>query len=111
MMRLGIAMGADVKTLMGLSGVGDLILTCTDDQSRNRRMGLALGRGDSIEQARKRIGQTVEGLRTASEVHQLANKFGVEMPICEQVYRLVQGEADVREALHNLMLRARKSEF
>lgn len=110
-MRLGEALRADARTLMGLAGMGDLILTCTDDQSRNRRMGLALGRGGSIETARAEIKQTVEGLRTAVEVQQLAARLGVEMPICEQVYRLVQGEVDAREAARALMHRTQKPEF
>lgn len=109
--RLGAAVGADPITLMGLSGVGDLILTCTDNQSRNRRMGLALGEGKSIEEAQQAIGQTVEGLRTAKQVHDLAATRGVDMPICEQVYRLVKGDVSARDALHNLMGRAQKSEF
>jgi len=110
-MRLGVALKAEPQTLMGLAGVGDLILTCTDDQSRNRRMGLALGRGLSIEQAQAQIGQTVEGVRTAGEVFALAQRLGVEMPLCEQVYRLLQGELTVSEAVQALMGRSQKAEF
>lgn len=110
-MRLGVALNADPKTLMGLAGVGDLILTCTDDQSRNRRMGLALGRGLSIEQAQAEIGQTVEGVRTAAEVYQLAQRLQVEMPLCEQVYRLLRGELSAAEAVGVLMGRSQKPEF
>lgn len=109
--RLGIALGAERQTFMGLSGVGDLILTCTDDQSRNRRFGLALGRGTTIEQALTDIGQTVEGLRTAREVHALAARLQVEMPICEQVYQVVAGHRTASKALQILMARTRKSEF
>jgi glycerol-3-phosphate dehydrogenase (NAD(P)+) len=111
LMRLGAAMKAEPQTLMGLAGVGDLILTCTDNQSRNRRFGLALGRGDTVEKALADIAQTVEGVRTAHEVHKLAVRIGVEMPICEQVHRLLQGEVSAAEAVRNLMLRELKPEF
>ena len=109
--RLGEAMGADSRTFMGLSGVGDLILTCTDDQSRNRRLGLALGRGQSLTEAVTAIGQTVESVRTAAEVHSLAAAQAVEMPICEQVHAVVNLGRPAHEALDALMARSRKSEF
>lgn len=109
--RLGEAMGAESRTFMGLSGVGDLILTSTDDQSRNRRLGLALGRGESVADAVNAIGQTVESVRTAAEVRALADAQGVEMPICEQVHAVVNEQRPAREALEQLMARARKSEF
>ena len=104
-------MGADSRTFMGLSGVGDLILTCTDDQSRNRRLGLALGRGQSLTEAVAAIGQTVESVRTAAEVHALAAAQGVEMPICEQVHAVVNHGRPAQQALETLMARSRKSEF
>ncbi|HOP23146.1 MAG TPA: NAD(P)H-dependent glycerol-3-phosphate dehydrogenase, partial [Gammaproteobacteria bacterium] len=85
MMRLGQAMNCKPETLMGLSGLGDLVLTCTGDLSRNRRMGLALGRGQSIEEAKTEIGQVVEGINTADEVMRLAKKYNVDMPISEHV--------------------------
>ncbi|KAB7622725.1 NAD(P)H-dependent glycerol-3-phosphate dehydrogenase [Alkalilimnicola sp. S0819] len=109
--RLAAHFQAETHTLMGLSGMGDLILTCTDDQSRNRRFGLALGRGESIEEALEAIGQTVEGLRTADEVRQLAAHTGVEMPICHATWRLLRGELGPREAVHALMERKIKPEF
>ena len=109
--RLGANLGAEPRTFTGLAGMGDLILTCTDNQSRNRRMGLALGAGKDIATAQAEIGQTVEGLRTAKEVHWLAARQGVEMPICEQVHRLIRGEITPKEATTNLMARAPKSEF
>lgn len=109
--RLGAAMGAEPLTLMGLTGVGDLILTCTDNQSRNRRMGLALGRGLSIDEAQREIGQTVEGVRTADEVYALAQRLGVEMPLCTQVYRLLKGEVTAQTAVQELMGRSQKPEF
>jgi glycerol-3-phosphate dehydrogenase (NAD(P)+) len=103
--RLGDAMGARRETLMGLAGVGDLILTCTDDLSRNRRLGLALGRGTALEIAVKEIGQVVEGFNTASEVVQLARKYKVDMPISEQVYRILYEDLPAKEAVHNLLAR------
>jgi glycerol-3-phosphate dehydrogenase (NAD(P)+) len=111
LVRLGQALQADPRTLMGLSGVGDLILTCTDDQSRNRRLGLALGRGRSLREAQQDVGQTVEGVRTAAEVLALARHAGVDAPICEHVYRVLAGELSAHEAMRLLMQRAQKSEF
>lgn len=89
MMRLAEAMGGCGETMMGLAGIGDLVLTCTDDQSRNRRMGLALAAGKTVEQAQEEIGQVVEGVRVAAEVWRLAQQTNVEMPICEQIYRVI----------------------
>jgi len=108
--RLGDAMGARRETLMGLAGVGDLILTCTDDQSRNRRLGLALGRGTTIEMALEDIGQVVEGFNTAGEVMQLAKHYKVELPICEQVYRVLHEGLSPAAAVKNLLSRDIKSE-
>ncbi|EAR20802.1 NAD(P)H-dependent glycerol-3-phosphate dehydrogenase [Nitrococcus mobilis] len=109
--RLGRAMQARSETFMGLSGMGDLILTCTDDQSRNRRMGLALGQGIPAAQALQQIGQTVEGLQTTADVHRLARRMGVEMPICEQVHLVLSQHLSAKAAAANLMLRKRKSEL
>ncbi|MCC5813057.1 MAG: NAD(P)-dependent glycerol-3-phosphate dehydrogenase [Ectothiorhodospiraceae bacterium] len=109
--RLGETMGADARTFMGLSGVGDLILTCTDDQSRNRRLGLALGRGLGLQEAVKQIGQTVEGVRTAAEVHALSRKRGVEMPISDQVHAVIHHGRSPQEALEQLLARSLKDEF
>ena len=108
--RLGDAMGARRETLMGLAGVGDLILTCTDDLSRNRRLGLALGKGTPLEIALQEIGQVVEGFNTASEVVQLARKYRVELPISEQVYRILYEDLPLKEAVHNLLARHIRSE-
>lgn len=111
MMRLGEALGADRETFMGLAGVGDLVLTCTDNQSRNRRMGLALARGLSQQQALEEIGQVVEGVRTAREVWSMAHAQGVDMPITEQTYRvLYEGRSPV-EAVEALLIREQKPEF
>ncbi|MFV1973391.1 MAG: NAD(P)H-dependent glycerol-3-phosphate dehydrogenase [Thiohalobacterales bacterium] len=108
--RLGDAMGARRETLMGLSGVGDLILTCTDDQSRNRRLGLALGQGKPLELAVQEIGQVVEGFNTAREVVQLARKYKVELPIAEQVFRVLHENLPPAAAVNNLLARDIKSE-
>ncbi len=111
MMRLGKAMNCKSETLMGLSGLGDLVLTCTGDLSRNRRMGLALGRGQSIEQAKKDIGQVVEGIGTAEEVVRLAKKYNVDMPISEHVLKVVQGKMTPKQAVTELMSRGPRQEF
>jgi len=109
-MRLGTAMGGRPETFMGLTGLGDLVLTCTDDQSRNRRFGLALSRGASEEQARRDIGQAIEGIRTVAAVAELADKFGVDMPISDHVGRVIRGEMAARDAVQSLLHRERKAE-
>jgi glycerol-3-phosphate dehydrogenase (NAD(P)+) len=109
-MRLGRKVGARPDTLMGLSGLGDLVLTSTDDQSRNRRFGLALARGESSTRAAARIAQVVEGARAAAAVRSLAARHGVELPICEQVWRVLEQGAEPREAVAALMERARRRE-
>ena len=108
--RLGLALGGRPETFMGLAGLGDLALTCTDNQSRNRRMGLALARGLDIEAARREIGQEVEGVLTAREVHHRSLALGVEMPITEQTYRVLYEDLDPRAAVHNLLSREAKPE-
>ena len=109
--RLGIALGGRPQTFMGLAGLGDLVLTCTDDQSRNRRMGLALARGLSVDQARTEIGQEVEGVITTGSVAAIAGRLGVEMPICEQVYRVLHEGVTPAQATHNLLMRGSKAEL
>ena len=110
MMRLASALGADPQSLMGMAGLGDLVLTCTDNQSRNRRFGLALGQGKSVETAMTEIGQVVEGYRNTKEVHMLANRHQVEMPITDQIYQvLYQGKPAVDAAMA-LLARDPKSE-
>ena len=111
MMRLGRAMNCKSETLMGLSGLGDLVLTCTGDLSRNRRMGLALGRGQTINEAKKAIGQVVEGIGTADEVMRLAKKHNVDMPISEHVWKVVNGQMTPSDALNELMSRGPRQEF
>lgn len=103
--RLGTAVGARPQTLTGLSGLGDLILTCTDDQSRNRRLGLFLGQGFDLETARGRIGQAVEGADTARVAAAKAEKAGVEMPICAEVHAVLYQDRPVREAVRRLLER------
>ncbi len=110
MTRLGVAMGGKKETFMGLAGFGDLVLTCTDDQSRNRRFGKLLAKGMSIEEAAESIGQVVEGARTAGEVSALARRYDIEMPITDQVTRLLQGLCSPREAVETLLSREPKQE-
>jgi len=110
MTRLGVAIGAQFDTFMGLSGMGDLVLTCTDNQSRNRRMGLALAAGKSVEATAKEIGQVVEGVKAAAAVRKVAADLQVEMPICEQVYQLLYEGISVEDAIQALMQREVKSE-
>ncbi len=109
--RLGAALGADTQTLIGLAGMGDLILTCTDDQSRNRRFGFALGRGASIDEALGSVGSTVEGARTAAELHELAQRYNVDMPICRTVHQVLTGTLPLEKAVRELMERDPKPEF
>lgn len=108
--RLGLKLGGQAETFMGLAGLGDLTLTCTDNQSRNRRMGLALAAGKSIADAKAEIGQAVEGVGTAREVYQLAHKLGVDMPITEQTYKVLYEGLDPRQAVVNLLQREAKPE-
>ncbi len=110
MTRLGVALGADQKTFMGLAGMGDLVLTCTDNLSRNRRMGLALAAGKTVAEAQEEIGQVVEGVLAAEAVNEVADDLKIEMPICHQVYRILYEGASSREAVGALMGRELKSE-
>ncbi len=110
MTRLGVALGAQPATFMGLAGMGDLVLTCTDNQSRNRRMGLALAAGKTVAEAEAEIKQVVEGVKAAEAVHRVATQAGVEMPICEQIYRILYEGIEPREAVTALMQRALKAE-
>ncbi|HUR42281.1 MAG TPA: NAD(P)H-dependent glycerol-3-phosphate dehydrogenase [Verrucomicrobiae bacterium] len=109
-MRLGEALGGQRETFMGLAGLGDLVLTCTDDQSRNRRMGLMLAKGKSLAEAHATIRQVVEGVRAAPEVMRLARKHGVDMPISEQVLRVITGEIKPFEAVRALATRPPRAE-
>lgn len=110
MTRIGVALGARQDTFTGLAGMGDLVLTCTDNLSRNRRMGLAIASGQSITEAQDDIQQVVEGVVAAKAVHQVANSLGVEMPIAQQIYRIIYEGAPPRDAVRALMGRALKQE-
>ncbi|PYA02351.1 NAD(P)H-dependent glycerol-3-phosphate dehydrogenase [Serratia marcescens] len=110
MSRLGSALGADPSTFMGMAGLGDLVLPCTDNQSRNRRFGIMLGQGKGVQEAQDSIGQVVEGYRNTKEVLALAQRHGVEMPITEQIYQVLYCHKDAREAALSLLGRARKDE-
>jgi glycerol-3-phosphate dehydrogenase (NAD(P)+) len=110
MTRLGLSMGADNNTFMGMAGLGDLVLTCTDNQSRNRRFGLALGQGMSVDEAIESIGQVVEGFRNTKEVHMLSQRQQIEMPITEQIYQVLYNNVDAKVAAKILLSRDIKSE-
>lgn len=110
MSRLGVALGASPATFMGMAGLGDLVLTCTDNQSRNRRFGMMLGQGMSAGEALEKIEQVVEGYRNTKEVRVLAQRSGVEMPITEQIYRVLYCGKNAREAALTLLGRTRKDE-
>ncbi len=111
MLRLGVALGARPETLIGLSGLGDLVLTCTGDLSRNRRLGLALGRGVAIDEALRQIGQVVESILTADEVARLADKHGLDLPISASVRAVLHGEVTPVDGLKALMAREQKPEY
>jgi len=108
--RLGMAMGGKAETFMGLTGAGDLILTCTDNQSRNRRVGIGLGQGRSLSEVLGEIGQEAEGVATSKELYNLAKSLGVDMPITEQVYRVIHESQSPQEAVEALLSRDSKPE-
>jgi glycerol-3-phosphate dehydrogenase (NAD(P)+) len=110
-LRLALSLGAETETMIGLSGIGDLILTCTDDQSRNRQLGLAIGRGMTVEKAVIEVGKTVEGVHAAREVLIRAKQAGIEMPIVEQVYKVLFENAAPRQAVQALLCREQKGEI
>lgn len=110
MSRLGVAIGAKRETFMGLAGIGDLVLTCTDNQSRNRRFGLLIGQGFDKESARIKVGQVVEGELNATQVCELANKHKIDMPISRVVFDLLQNKINAKEAVTSLFDRPPKYE-
>ncbi|WP_099823151.1 NAD(P)H-dependent glycerol-3-phosphate dehydrogenase [Tatumella sp. OPLPL6] len=110
MSRLGLALGAQAETFTGMAGLGDLVLTCTDNQSRNRRFGMLLGQGTSVEEAQETISQVVEGYRNTKEVYLLAASVGVEMPIVEQIYQVLYCGKPTQDAAIALLGRERKDE-
>lgn len=108
--RLGVSLGANPNTFMGMSGLGDLVLTCTDNQSRNRRFGLMLGEGLDTQTAMSNIGQVVEGFYNTKEAYLLAQRQGVEMPITEQIYQMLFCGKNAQEVALSLLGRERKGE-
>ena len=108
--RLGIAMGAEEKTFMGLSGMGDLIVTCTSMHSRNRRAGILLGKGKSLRETLDEVRMVVEGVNTAAAAYELSRKYNVEMPIVEEANNILYNGASAREAVGRLMTREKKGE-
>ena len=111
MLRLAAAIGGKPETLMGLAGLGDLVLTSTGDLSRNRRLGLALGRGQSLPDAVKEIGQVVESVQTADEVMRQANRHGIDLPISKAVQSVLHGELSPSDGLQQLLAREQKPEY
>ncbi len=110
MIRFGVAFGTSEHSFQGLSGLGDLILTCTDDQSRNRRFGYMLGQGLSVAEALAKIGQVVEGYTMTAVMERLRKQYDVQMPICEQLYQVIYNGKSGREASRDLMAREQKAE-
>lgn len=108
--RLGVALGARAGSFMGLAGLGDLALTCSDDQSRNRRLGLKVARGTSVKQALAELGQVAEGLYAADAVHRLSRRLDLDLPISEQVYQVLHRGRDPGKVLEALLSRPLKSE-
>lgn len=111
MSKMGLALGANPHTFNGLSGMGDLIVTCTSMHSRNRRAGILIGEGKSVEEASKEIGQIVEGIKTTKSAHMLAQKLNIEMPITEKLYEVLYEGKDPQEAVKILMTREKKEEI
>ncbi|HKX55871.1 MAG TPA: NAD(P)H-dependent glycerol-3-phosphate dehydrogenase [Xanthomonadales bacterium] len=111
MMRLGRALKAKQQTLIGLAGLGDLVLTCTGDLSRNRRLGLDLGAGKSLAESVQGIGQVVEGVSTSEEIWRMATRHGVDMPISEQVYGIIHQSWSPAQCLRDLLAREQKPEY
>lgn len=109
--RLGVSLGGDKLTFMGLAGIGDLIATCTSMHSRNRRAGILIGQGVSTEEAVEQIGMVVESMYTTQAAYDMARKYGVEMPITEQIYKVIKDQVTGPEAVKALMLRSRKHEI
>lgn len=110
-MLLGTKLGGQTETFMGLAGLGDLILTSTDNQSRNRRFGIAIGQGENREKTIKEIGQEIEGVSAARETYLLSLKHKIELPIVEQTYKVLYENLDPRFAVQNLLIRDQKAEY
>ena len=108
--RLGIAMGADIHTFYGLTGIGDLIVTCTSKHSRNWNAGYLIGQGLTKNEAIKKVGMVVEGIPTTYAAYELSKKLNVDMPIVDAMYDVLENNADVKETVNKLMLRDKKEE-
>ena len=108
--RLGEKMGGKRETFFGLTGMGDLIVTCTSMHSRNRRCGILIGNGMPVDEAINKIGMVVEGIVTCKSAYKLAQKYGVEMPIVEEAHNVLYGGCDIANSMTNLMLRDKKAE-
>ncbi len=111
MIRLGVKMGAKIETFSGLSGLGDLILTCTGKSSRNHTVGFRLGKGEKLDEILSTMNMVAEGVRTAKAVHSLTKKYNLEMPICDQVYRILYENKSPKTAVFELMTRGLKGEM
>ena len=109
--RLGVELGANPNTFYGLSGIGDLIVTCTSMHSRNRRAGILLGQGKSLDEAIAEIGMVVEGVKTTKSAYKLSEKIGIEMPITDEIYNVLYNNENVKESVNKLMLRDKKHEM
>ena len=107
---MGVALGARAGSFMGLAGLGDLALTCSDDQSRNRRLGLKVAGGTSVADSLAELGQVAEGLYAADAVHRLSRRLGLDLPISEQVYQVLHRGRDPGKVLKALLSRPLKSE-
>jgi glycerol-3-phosphate dehydrogenase (NAD(P)+) len=108
--RLAVTKGANPLTLAGLAGMGDLVLTCTGDLSRNRRVGIALGQGRTLEAVLTELGQVAEGVITARSARQLGERLGVELPITEEIYNILYAGKPSAQAMMDLLGRRRKAE-
>ena len=108
--RLGVALGAKPETFAGLSGIGDLIVTCMSKHSRNRHVGEQIGRGRTLKEVLEEMVMVAEGVKTTRSVHQVAQKLGLEMPISEQVYAVLFHDKNPHEAVEELMTREAKDE-
>lgn len=111
MSRLGVKMGAKPETFSGLAGIGDLIVTCTSMHSRNRRAGILIGEGMNVEEATKKVGMVVEGIKTTKSAFYLSKEYNVDMPITEELYDVLYNGKDVKDSVSNLMLRDKKHEM
>ena len=111
MQRLGLTLGGQAETFTGLAGLGDLVLTCTSDLSRNHRLGAALAKGETLEDIQTNIGQVTEGVETTRVIHKLANTYQTDLPIAEEVYKVLFKNRSPKEAATNLLSREARQEF